>query len=445
MSAPAGGLGGYDDPLTVVPLSGPLDTTVTLPGSKSITNRALVCAALADGTSELDGVLVADDTEAMISCLTDLGAGVDLGAGGAEPRGTCRVTPGPVRSASWSGTILDARLSGTTARFVAPLLSLGAQPVLLDGASPLRARPMAAGFEALRSLGAQVDEAGEAGHLPVRISGHAASGEVTLRADISSQFTSGLLLSAPARTHGLTVHLDGPVVSQPYLDLTVAVMRAFGAAVDQPDDRTFVVAPDGYRATSYRIEPDASAASYFFAAAVIVGGRVRVEGLGAGSLQGDIAFVDVLEQMGAAVERGTDFTEVRGTDRLHGLTVDLSQISDTAQTLAAVAVFADGPTEVTGIGFIRRKETDRIGAVVTELRRCGIEAHETDDGFRILPGAPQPAVIQTYDDHRMAMSFALLGLRAAGIQIADPACVAKTFPGYWAALERLRTSPPGAQ
>jgi 3-phosphoshikimate 1-carboxyvinyltransferase len=217
-------------------------------------------------------------------------------------------------------------------------------------------------------------------------------------------------------------------------------MRAFGAEVDPDPARpnTYAVPATGYRPTDYRIEPDASAASYFFAAAAIVGGRVRIEGLGAGSLQGDVAFVDVLEQMGAEVERGTDVIEVRGTGRLQGVTVDMGDLSDTAQTLAAVAVFADGPTEVTGIGFIRGKETDRIAAVVTELRRCGIVATETEDGFRIEPGPPQPAVIQTYDDHRMAMSFSLLGLRAEGIQIADPACVAKTFPGYWDTLDQLR-------
>lgn len=433
------------DPLPVEPLAGPIDAVVRLPGSKSITNRALVCAALADGTSELEGLLRADDTDAMLGCLTDLGVAIEVDAAGE----TARVTPGPARSASWSGTILDARLSGTTARFVAPLLSLGPQPVLLDGAPPLRARPMGDGFEALRTLGAQVDEMGEPGHLPARISAPVRRGdepgEVTLRADVSSQFTSGLLLSAPARPRGLTVHLEGPIVSEPYLDLTVAVMDGFGAVVDRPDDRTYAVTPTGYRAAHYRIEPDASAASYFFAAAAIVGGRVRVEGLGATSHQGDVAFVDVLEQMGAVVERGDTSLEVRGTGALRGVTVDLADLSDTAQTLAAVAVFADGPTEVTGIGFIRGKETDRIAAVVTELRRCGIDATETDDGFRIQPGDPQPAVVRTYDDHRMAMSFALLGLRAAGIRIADPGCVAKTFPGYWAALDGLRTPPPEGQ
>ncbi len=235
------------------------------------------------------------------------------------------------------------------------------------------------------------------------------------------------------------------LVSPPYVTMTIDVMRAFGAEVTPAADRpnTYAVAASGYEPTEYRIEPDASTASYFFAAAAITGGRVRVEGLGADSSQGDVAFVDVLQQMGAEVERTSDAIEVRGTGRLRGVTVDMGDLSDTAQTLAAVAVFADGPTEVTGIGFIRRKETDRIAAVVTELQRCGIAATETDDGFRIEPGTPQPAVIQTYDDHRMAMSFALLGLQAEGILIADPGCVAKTFPGYWDTLDQLRRPGTG--
>jgi 3-phosphoshikimate 1-carboxyvinyltransferase len=265
------------------------------------------------------------------------------------------------------------------------------------------------------------------------------SSEVRLRADVSSQFVSGLLLSAPLRPHGLVVRLDGEVVSRPYLDLTLAVMAAFGITVDQPDDRTYVVPPGRYRATRYTIEPDASAASYFFAAPVIAGGRVRVVGLGAGAVQGDVRFVDVLERMGAAVDRGEDHIEVRASGTLLGVTADLTDFSDTAQTLATTAVFADGPTTVTGIGFIRRKETDRVAAVVAELRRCGIEANEDDDGFTIRPGTPTPATIRTYDDHRMAMSFALLGLRAPGIEIDDPGCVAKTFPEFWDVFDSLGT------
>jgi 3-phosphoshikimate 1-carboxyvinyltransferase len=224
----------------------------------------------------------------------------------------------------------------------------------------------------------------------------------------------------------------------PYVQLTIDVMAAFCAEVERPDERTFRVAPDGYAATDYEVEPDASAATYFLAAAAITGGRVRVPGLGTGARQGDAAFADVLARMGAEVIRDEHGVEVIGTRRLHGIEVDLADLSDTAQTLAAVAVFAEGPTRVTGIGFIRRKETDRIAAVVAELRRCGIDAVEEDDGFLIHPGRPRPTTVRTYDDHRMAMSFSLLGLVADGIVIEDPGCVAKTFPGYFEELDRLR-------
>jgi 3-phosphoshikimate 1-carboxyvinyltransferase len=220
-------------------------------------------------------------------------------------------------------------------------------------------------------------------------------------------------------------------------------MTAFGARVERSHPRRFHVAPDGYRAVDHHIEPDATAASYFLAAAAITGGRVRIAGLTRKALQGDVRFADVLARMGAEVIADEDGLEVRGTGRLHGIEVDLADLSDTAQTLAAVAVFADSPTRVTGIGFIRGKETDRIGAVVTELRRCGIDAHEEPDGFVVHPGTPRPTVVATYDDHRMAMSFALLGLVAPGIQIADPGCVAKTFPGYFEVLDELHGPAPG--
>ncbi|HUS62556.1 MAG TPA: 3-phosphoshikimate 1-carboxyvinyltransferase, partial [Acidimicrobiales bacterium] len=229
-----------------------------------------------------------------------------------------------------------------------------------------------------------------------------------------------------------------PLVSRPYVEMTTAVMRAFGVAAEQIDDRTWAVAPQAYRSATYVIEPDASAASYAFAAAAIVGGSVRVEGLGTGSLQGDAAFVDLLARMGASVERTTTSTTVRHDGSLRGIEADMSQISDTAQTLAVVAAHAEGPTRITGIGFIRGKETDRIGAVVAELRRAGIDAEEEADGFVVRPGAVRSADIITYDDHRMAMAFALLGLRTPGIRILDPACVTKTFPGYWSMLDSLR-------
>ncbi len=425
--------------LVIEPVLGPLDAVVRPPGSKSLTNRALVCAALADGPTLLEGALFADDTEAMLSCLHEMGVGLRtdraapsvgvVGGDGAPPA---------------DGALLDARLSGTTSRFVLPVAALGRGTFVVDGAAPLRARPMSDLFEALVELGTELEPLGEPGHLPVRIEAAGLrGGEVRVRGDVSSQFLSGLLLSAPCMRRGLRVQVTTELVSVPYVEMTLAVMSSFGARhhtdVDPHGRRTITVEPGGYDGVArYPIEPDASAASYFFAAAAICGGTVRVEGLTTSSLQGDVGFVDALEQMGARVERGVDHIAVTGGGQLQGVDVDFTDLSDTAQTLAVVAPFAATPTTITGIGFIRGKETDRIAAVVTELRRCGIRAEELPDGIRVHPGTPSPATVATYDDHRMAMSFALLGLRSPGITIADPGCVAKTFPRYWEALEDLR-------
>jgi len=403
----------------VRPLVAPIDVTVELPGSKSITNRALICAALARQPSTLTGALVADDTDAMIIALRRLGTRVEVDG-----------TTISVTRRRWSeAATLDARLSGTTARFLLPLLALGSGTYRLDGAAPLRARPMGPSLDALRSLGARIT--GDA--LPVEVRGPVLGGTVEVAGDESSQFLSGLLLAGAAMARGLRIELTTPLVSKPYVELTTDVMRSFGASVEG-----LHVAFSGYSGQHYAIEPDASAASYFFAAAVITGGRVRVEGLGRASKQGDVAFVEVLERMGAAVTWEDDAITVRGTGTLRGVDVDMRDMSDTAQTLAAVAAFADSPTRITGIGFIRRKETDRIGNTVAELRKLGIEAREEADGFVVRPGSPMPGQVDTYDDHRMAMSFALLGLRVSGIEIADPDCVGKTFPEFWSTLESLR-------
>lgn len=286
-------------------------------------------------------------------------------------------------------------------------------------------------------------------HLPVEVhGGPIAGGEVELPGDTSSQFLSGLLLAGPAMRKGLTVRVTTELVSRPYVDMTIAVMEAFGVAVETPDDRTWVVAPTEYRPTTYTVEPDASAASYCFGAAAIVGGRVLVPGLSSRSIQGDVGLVPVLSSMGPTALEDSDAASdpdglggiaVVGDGELHGIEADLSQISDVAQTLAAVAAFADSPSRFTGIGFIRGKETDRVRHVVTELRRAGIDALEEPDGYSIVPGPMRAATIETYGDHRMAMAFALLGLRGSGIRIADPGCVSKTFPGYWAMLEELRS------
>jgi len=429
---------------SVRPVDAPLDATIRPPGSKSITNRALVCAALARGTSELHGVLIADDTEAMIDCLRALGISVRPASSARQDEVRVLGCAGLPPS---EGAILDARLSGTTSRFLAPVATLARGTVVLDGAEPLRRRPMAAVLDALERLGAEVDPLGEPGHLPVRITAarrQRLGGRVEVSGDVSSQFLSGLLLTAPCFDDGLAVTVTTPLVSIPYVRLTVEVMRSFGAVVDQTDDWSAVrVASGGYDAVGrYEVEPDASAASYWAAAAVIAGGTVRIEGLGRGSGQGDVGFIDLLARMGAEVTWSDHDVVISSTGSLHGIDVDMSDISDTAQTLAVVAPFADSPTTVRGIGFIRGKETDRISAVVTELRRLGIDAEEHDDGFSVRPGLVSPGDVLTYDDHRMAMSFALLGLRTPGIRIVDPDCVAKTYPGFWQDLARV--SAPGS-
>ncbi|MET7392654.1 3-phosphoshikimate 1-carboxyvinyltransferase [Dactylosporangium sp. NPDC005572] len=413
--------------LTVTPLTAPPDVSLRPPGSKSITNRALICAALAPGRSTLTGVLFADDTHAMLGAVRALGADLTVD----EAAHTVVVDGVDPRTATGEVSV-DARQSGTTGRFVLPAVALRPARGVVDGSPQLRARPFGPLVDALRELGATVEELGAPGFLPLAVTGPVAGGKVALPGHISSQYLSGLLMAGPLMTDGLSVELTSQLVSVPYVEATAAVMAAFGVSVDG-----LRVAPGGYRPADYDIEPDASAASYLLAAAAIGNGRVTVEGLGERSLQGDVRFADLLEQMGARVERTAAGITVTGTGTLHGIDVDMADISDTAQTLAAVAVFADSPTRVRGIGFIRKKETDRIGAVVTELRRAGIDAVEDADGFTVNPGPPAPTAFETYEDHRMAMSLALLGLRVPGITIKDPKCVAKTYPEYFVDLNRL--------
>jgi 3-phosphoshikimate 1-carboxyvinyltransferase len=293
-------------------------------------------------------------------------------------------------------------------------------------------------FSAIERLGAQVEASGVAMSLPAVIRGPIARSVVTVSGSVSSQFLSGLLLAAPLVETGLEIEVEGSLVSRPYVDMTIEAMRRFGAKVSE-DHNKFAVAGTGYQGCDLDIEPDASSASYFFGAAAALGGTVRVNGLGSSSLQGDLAFVDVLEAMGADVVRAEDFTEVTGRGALHGIEVDMSKLSDTVPTLAVIAALADGPTRISGVGFIRKKESDRIGGVVTELRRCGVDAIEEADGLVINPGGAHGAVVQTYEDHRMAMAFAILGLAVDGVVIEDHSCVDKTFPTYFAVLGELGT------
>lgn len=423
-------------PLRIDPLTRPPDAQVVVPGSKSITNRALVTAGLATGISRLSGVLLAEDTWAMIDCIRGLGAVVDV-----DELGRQVTVTGTAGRPVGGGATLDVRQSGTTARFVLPLAALAEGGAVVDGDDQMRARPQADLVEALASLGARIESVSAQHSLPLRIlQSPLRSGVVRVPGDVSSQFVSALLLAAPAIEGGLTIELTGDPVSAPYVAMTVAVMRAFGATVDTTDHRLFSVAGGGYDGTDYAIEPDASAASYFFAAAAVSGGRVAIDGLGTDSLQGDLGFVQVLASMGAEVTQTPTHTEVSGSGVLRGATVDLRDLSDTAPTLAAIAPLATSPVTATGIGFIRRKESDRIAAVVTELRRLGVEATDDGDGFTVTPGPVTPTAVATYDDHRIAMAFTVLGLVVPGIEISDPQCVAKTFVDYFDVVDVLRAA-----
>ena len=422
-------------------LAAPPEATVALAGSKSITNRALLCATLAAGRSELRGASSSDDSLAMAACVARLGANVAIDADEAQGvdirvDGTAgALRPGPVD--------LDCRLAGTTARFVTALVTLGRGAYRIDGAPPLRARPMAPLHDALAALGTRLRPAGAPGHLPVVVEATGLEGgRVAMAGDVSSQFVTALMLVAPLTHRGIEIEVTTDLVSRPYLDITANVMRRFGAADVSLGDRRVSVAPGGYRAADVPIEPDASSASYLWAAAAITGGRIAVPGFGASPVQGDAAFVDVLERMGAEVRRDGDSIEVRGTGDLRGIEVDLRDLSDTVPTLAVVAACASGPTRITGIGFIRAKETDRIAAVAAELRRCGVGVDEETDGLRVRPrsGGPHGARIRTYQDHRIAMAFAVLGLRTGGVEIEDPDVVDKSFPGFWAVVEGLGRS-----
>lgn len=421
----------------VAPRGRPLDAVVTVPGSKSISNRALVCAALADGTCVVENLADGDDTVAMIDCLGRLGIRVEVEGDRAVVHGTAgRLPQGPI--------VLPTRLAGTTSRFLTALAALGPGPYVIDGEAPLRARPMAPLHDALMALGAVVHPMDRQGHLPVQVRAgdrRTDRAVVRIRGDVSSQYISALMMIAPYLFGGLRIELTTELVSVPYVEMTASVMASFGVdgvEVSAVNGKHVVDVPAGrYRACGYVVEPDASSASYPFAAAAIAGGRVRVRGLRTPSLQSDTLFVDALARMGCEVIRDSDGIEVRRTGALHGITVDMKDFSDTAPTMAAVASVAGSPTRVTGIGFIRGKESDRIGDVVNELRRCGVDAEAEPDGFIVRPGALHAARVRTYHDHRVAMSFALLGLVTDGMEIEDPSVVSKSLPGFWQLLEEL--------
>lgn len=417
-------------------MSGPVSGTIRPPGSKSITNRALVIAALAEGETELSGVLDSKDTQVMLESLQRLG----IQANHDKSSRTCRIV-GTAGRFNADGADLWLENSGTSIRFLTSLCTLGDGRYRLDGVPRMRQRPVRDLVDSLNSLGARVQCEDEATGCPPVIveagGGPLQGGTAEIAGDISSQFLSSLLMAAPAASETVRLSVKGELVSKPYVTMTIEMMKAFGVTVRYPEDlSSFEITPASYRGRKYAIEPDASAASYFFGVAAVTGGTVTVTGLSKNALQGDVQFASALEQMGCDVTWAADSVTVAG-NALRGVDIDMNAISDTAQTLAVVATFADAPTTIRGVGHMRHKETDRISAVVTELRRAGIEAEEFADGLTVNPGIPAPVEIETYDDHRMAMSFSLLGLRYPGIRILDPECTSKTYPDYFSDLERL--------
>lgn len=420
--------------IAIPPAQGPLDATVTLPGSKSYTNRALLVAAMAVGESLLRQALFSDDTDYMAGALRALGLQVEEDRTRAEFR--VRGLGGRIPSAE---ATLHVGNAGTVARFLTSFVALGYGVYTIDGVERMRQRPIQPLLDGLAQLGVRAYAQRGNGCPPVLVEADGLKGgHARLRGDISSQYFTSILLAAPLSAQGVELEVEGELVSKPYLDMTASTMRAFGAEVTNQEYRRFYVAGgQHYHARTYDIEPDASSASYFFAAAAATAGRVRVEHLGRGSAQGDLRFVDILERMGCVVARGDDYTEVTGPPQLLGVEADMADISDTAQTLAALAPFASGPVAIRGIAHTRGKETDRVAALVRELRRMGLRVEEHRDGLTAYPGPVHAAEIETYDDHRMAMSFAVTGLRAPGLRIKDPDCVSKTFPDFWERFGKL--------
>lgn len=404
-----------------------------VPGSKSITNRALLIAALAEGTSHLKGALFSDDSKYFLESLQSLG----FEAEGCEETEDVVIT-GLGGKIPLEKADIYVGSAGTAARFLTAMLGLSDGEYCIRASEQMQKRPMKALFDALTSLGADIEYHGKEGFLPVTIGNPGIiRTEVTIDIEKSSQFLSALLIASPLFGQGLKVHVVGNH-GMAYIEMTIKMMEQFGVHVARPDLRTCMIAPgQKYHAMEYQIEPDISAACYFYAMAPLLGRNVQVKNVHTLSLQGDIAFLSVLQNMGAEMREEAEGIVMKGTGDFHGIHADLSACSDQTMTLAAIAPFADSETRITGISHIRFQESNRLLAVKTELQRMGISCEEIEYGLCIQPGAPKPAEIETYEDHRIAMGFSLTGLRADGITIKNPGCCAKTFAHYFDELERI--------
>ncbi|HVC43752.1 MAG TPA: 3-phosphoshikimate 1-carboxyvinyltransferase [Candidatus Binataceae bacterium] len=423
------------DEIEIVPLERPIAATIDVPGSKSITNRALLLAAMADGRSVIDGALLSDDTRRMAAALVALGFVVDIAE--AARRITVDGRGGAIAAARAD---LDVGGAGTAMRFLAGFVTLGRGRYRLDGNARMRERPAGALIDALAAIGVKISSERGDGCPPIVIdtrAGPCLGGAATIDASLSSQFVSAMLMPAPLWRDGLRLIAPGDT-ARPFIAMTLALMERWGAVSSVAGDAITVPGGQRYRAMNFTVEPDASSASYFAAAAALAGGTVVIRGLGRDSIQGDARFIDLLKRMGARVTWRIDAVEVIGTGRLAGVDAALNAMPDMVPTLAAIAPFASSPTRIRQVGFIRYHESDRIRVLATELRRLGASVREFDDGLEIEPSHLRPAAIETYDDHRIAMAFAVAGLKLGGVRIKDPGCVAKTYPDFFTDLAHLR-------
>ncbi len=420
--------------MQITPISHPLSATVRVPGSKSLTNRALLIASLANGKTRLTNALFSDDSRYFAKALQTLGFEVRMDEVKHEMTVTGLGGKIPVDKAE-----LFIGNAGTAARFLSAFLTLGNGEYILDGEPRMRERPIGDLVKALAELGAKLETTNNCPPVKIYASG-LPGGKTQIAGDISSQFLSALLMVAPYAQYPIEITLSTELNSKPYVDMTIAIMQDFGVKVKRDEYQSFRVPITNYESRiTYLIESDVSAASYFFAAPAICGGTVRVENISRNSKQGDIEFLDVLKQIGCQIMEGGNYIEVTGAESLIGIDIDMRDIPDTAQTLAAIAPFASSPTRIRGIASARVKETDRVSATCTELKRLGVQVEEHEDGMIIYPCQTfKPANIQTYNDHRMAMAFSLIGLRKKGVTIENPSCVSKTFPNYFEVLETLR-------
>ena len=423
---------------TVRPIEGPVQATVSVPGSKSQTNRALLLAALAAGRSTLHGALFSDDTHVFVDALRRLGLTVEDDAAAA-----CIAVEGTDGRIPSTEAEIYVGNAGTAARFLTAYLPLGHGSYLLDGSERMRQRPIGDLLNALHALGADLETLRGNGCPPVRVRANGLRGGYALvDASRSGQFLSALLMVAPYARQDVTLTLAGHLASPPYIDMTMAMMRDWGVIAVREGGTGAPVeyrVPAGQRyvARRYDVPPDASGASYFLAAAAISGGMVRVRNLALATEQGDLGFARVLEQMGCSLAWDGNDVALTGPARLDGIDLDMNDMSDMTLTLAAIAPYAAAPVTIRNVAHIRTQETDRITAVVTELRRLGAMVQERPDGLTVFPSALHGASVHTYDDHRMAMAFAVTGLKTPGVLIEDPGCVAKTFPDFFERLETL--------